>query len=269
MTNRQIYFDSSKNKLPENWTNINSTAYYNRTFWKRCKCEYGTNNPCKGLCDLFNPTLTEKSKWTNGCNESGEYYYKYEPNETTSCNTECAEQCIDECTNDCNCGCKKKTTNKVVSSYIVNDRCTECKDVSIIYRSPNEETDCDNIVELRIPKNGSKQKYLAKYFSPKFVYANRFQCATLPAYNDMPNNQVDNKRQYQFTEATQSALTNRGIKNSIIAKDLISKKKIINDKNGITIPMNVIGRSSYYYFGNFPINTGLVPQDISKTYFGN
>ena len=270
MTSRQMYFDESKNKLPVNWTNNNATAYYNRSFWERCKCEYGTKNPCKEIADIFNPTLTEKSKWTNGCNS--DYYYKYYPDSSYNkkhkkkCDCDCEEDC------DCECGCRKKNNQQYLTSCITNDRCSECKDISIIYRTPNEETDCDNIVELRIPNNGSKEKYLAKYFSPAFVYANRFQCATVPVYNKLPNNQIDNKREVEFTEATQQALTNRGVKNSFIAQQFIDSGKIINEKNAMTIPMNVFGRSSYYYFGNSTnsgnTNTGLVIDDIAKGYFG-
>jgi len=161
-----------------------------------------------------------------------------------------------------------------MKTYITNDRCKDCTDVAVVYRLVNEETDCDNIVELRIPVGGSKERYLAQNFSPEFIYANRYQCATVPIYTPFAaNNVIDNRRQLEFTESDQNALTKRGINNSLYAQQLIDEGKLIHDKQSFQIPMNVIGRSAYYYLGD-QINTGstrtgLMKEDISKFYFRN
>ena len=311
MDKKQVHFDCTKNTLPPNWTNSNASAYYNRAFWKRCKCEYGTHNPCKETADRFNTVSTEPNKWTKGCspcsgqyNKPAAYYYSYNPEDCGDCNRFSGrwpcngkENCHEE-PKENECGCEKskkwnvfnnnpcnkchknkeredienhnKCANEGLKAYVRNS-CGECNDVAIVYRMPNEEKDCDNIVELRIPSGGSKEMYLARYFSPEFIYANRFQCATLPVYNNMHNNIVDNRREEEFTISDQAALTKRGINNAIYANQLIDEGKLIHDKHTFNIPMNVIGRSSYYYLGNGynigSTNTGLVPQDIFKGYF--
>jgi hypothetical protein len=135
----------------------------------------------------------------------------------------------------------------------------------------NDETDCDNIVELKIPIAGSKESYLAKNFSPEFIDANRFQCATLPVYNAIPNNIVDNMREEEFTVSDQAALTKRGINNALFAKQLMEEGKLIHEKHSFIIPMNVCGRTSYYYFGDCAkagsTQTGLTSTDLYKGYF--
>lgn len=250
MDNKQVHFDCTKNTLPQNWTNNNATAYYNREFWKRPPCEYGYKNPSKETADKFNPVTNETNKWTKGCNQRRNL------------------------SNDCNCDTPKKWN-------IINNNCCGytsvpttidpncCNDVSIVYRMVNEEKDCDNIVEFRIPFNGSKEKYLARNFSPEFIYANRFQCATVPVYNQLQNNIIDNNRQEEFTVSDQAALTKRGIKNAFFAKQLIEDGKLIHDKQSINIPMNICGRSCYYYFGDCTGSdiTGLMPQENNKYYF--
>jgi hypothetical protein len=158
-----------------------------------------------------------------------------------------------------------------MTACIVNNNCNNCTDVAIVYRMVNEERDCDNIVELRIPNGGSKEKYMAQRFSPDFVYANRFQCATVPVYNTLNNNSIDNRRQFEFTESDQNALTKRGINNYLTAQKLLAEGKLIHDKQSFTIPMNVAGRSSYAQFGDTlrtgSTITGLANDDLLKTYF--
>lgn len=306
MDKTQVHFDCTKNTLPPNWTNSNATAYYNRAFWKRCKCEYGTHNPCKETADKFNPVATEPSKWTKGCspcssqyNRPHNYYYSYNPEDCGDCNRKCRDE------KDCRCDKSRKWGNVPCDRCHKNrdredrdgrdgrrdredlderDRradeglrtfvkggCGDCNDVAIVYRMPNEERDCDNIVELRIPVGGSKEMYLARNFSPEFIYANRFQCATLPAFNEMHNNIIDNRREVEFTVSDQAALTKRGINNARFAQQLIDEGKLIHERNHFGIQMSAIGKSSYYYFGdgfnNGGTDTGLVQQDIFKAYF--
>lgn len=311
MDKSQVHFDCTKNTLPPNWTNNNATAYYNRAFWKRCKCEYGTHNPCKETADRFNPVPTEPSKWTKGCspcsgyyNRPANYFYSYNPEDCGDCARfsgrwpcngkgnceEKEEKCCDcekkrwgvfnnSSCNRCNkhreredCDVRDKKCDEGLKAY-VRGGCGDCNDVAVVYRMPNEERDCDNIVELRIPIGGSKEMYLAKNFSPEFIYANRFQCATLPAVNEMYNNIIDNRREEEFTPSDQAALTKRGINNALFAQQLIDEGKLIHNRHAFNIPMNVIGRSSYYYLSDgitvASTNTGLAPQDIIKGYFRN
>lgn len=315
MDKTQVHFDCTKNTLPPNWTNSNATAYYNRAFWKRCKCEYGTHNPCKETADKFNPVATEPNKWTKGCspcssqyNRPANYFYSYNPEDCGDCNRFSGRwphngkgNCVEEKDNDCCCEKSKKWNvfnnepcgkchknkdredcddhdehnkrrDEGLRTY-VRGGCGDCNDVAVVYRMPNEERDCDNIVELRIPVGGSKEKYLARNFSPEFIYANRFQCATLPAINEMHNNIVDNRREEEFTVSDQAALTKRGINNALFAQQLIDEGKLIHDRSSFNIPMNVIGRSCYYYLGDGisvgSTATGLTQQDIIKGYFRN
>jgi hypothetical protein len=99
-------------------------------------------------------------------------------------------------------------------------RRNDCQEFPIVYRMVNGELDCDNIVELKIPFGGSKEMYLAK-FSPEFIRANIYQCATVPVYNTLPNNVIDNMRAVEFTLSDQAALTKRGINNHMFAIILV------------------------------------------------
>lgn len=357
--NNNKHFDCLKNTLPDNWTNSNATGYYNRAFWKRCQCEYGTKNICKDTADKWFPTATEPSKWTKGCSPCSDYYqhpanyyYSYNPKD-------CGDPCVpcdpcgskkwknpyDECHphkpcgncnrcrglysegsfccpqnpcgncdkchggNDCgNCGncnrcrnpcspcnpcghcdkcyqhrfcspcnpcgqcdkCRSWSRKGSFKAYVSGSSCNDCMDVAIVYRMPNTETNCDNIVELKIPTGGSKEKYISK-FSPEFIYNNRYQCATCPVYGTGLLNVIDNRREQEFTPSDQAALIKRGINNSLRAQQMIDSGDLINDKHSFQVPMNVIGRSSYYYLGNGvdygSTQTGLMKEDITKSYF--
>lgn len=346
------HFDCLKNKLPDNWTNSNATGYYNRAFWKRCKCEYGTKNPCKETADKWNPVASEPDKWSKGCNPCSGYYnrppayfYSYNPRDCGNCGNcddchkhhdhhgghhgdrhndhhddhhsdhhsdhrdihhdddhddhrehgqhkhkhhydDCCD-CEDKKWNifsnicnkchkryrkeDCKKNCESKASCHPLKSYVYKNGCNDCQDVAIVYRMINNGMDCDNIVELKIPVGGSKEEYLAKHFSPEFIEANKYQCATVPAYNAMQNNVIDNRREEEFTPSDQAALVKRGINNALFAKQLIEEGRLIHEKHEFSIPMNVSGRTSYYYFGdNFTsgsTQTGLAPQDAVKAYF--
>lgn len=328
MSSDNRHFDCLKNKLPDNWVNHNATGYYNRAFWKRCKCEYGTKNPCKETCDKWNTVATEESKWNKGCtpcsnyySKPASYYYTYNPDDCGNCGgcnkckkshdcgncgncnkckpkpcdcDKCRPKCESKCDDDydyckcvkkwnvfsgnCNkCGkkCKREDCqdNRIhpLKSYVYKSGCNDCQDVAIVYRMINSEQDCDNIVELKIPVGGSKEVYLAKNFSPEFIEANRFQCATVPVYNGLDNNVIDNMREVEFTESDQSALTKRGINNYLFAKELMEDGRLIHERHGFNIPMNVCGRTSYYYFGDCATAgstlTGLHQNDKIKAYF--
>lgn len=290
------HFDCLKNTLPPNFTNNMATAYYNRAFWKRCPCEYGPSNPCKELADKWNPVTTETSRWTKGCSPCSSYYngpsrynYTYNPNDCgdrsgrwypvchppqyhdyCGCGNNACNKCFpcSKCQTHCQPGCpchKFQPCEKIpMQSYIVNNRCSDCTDVAIMYRMTNEQYDCDNIVELRIPVGGSKEKYLASRFSPEFMYANRFQCAVAPTYNHMPNNVIDNRRQEEFTPSTQEFLTKRGINNYLKAEKLINDGQLLADKQ--TYQVNSILNERLTSSRVTPI-TGLLKDDIATAYF--
>jgi hypothetical protein len=381
------HFDCLKNKLPCNWTNSNATAYYNRAFWKRCQCEYGTNNPMKKIADRFNPVATEPSRWTSGCshcstyyNEPRNYYFTYNPDNCGNCgNCEgCArfrneiftnegfrneifadeifrdqifrdeifrneifqdevirneilrnevimderfigdrfnnERFRDEIFSDQ--GFRERIfRNEIFRNRIfeterfrqiifrnerfrnvifrperfvpngfvpnrfvpdaLNSRCNECNkctDVGIVFRMTTPERDSDNIVELKLPRGGTKEMYMFERFSPEFVYENRFQCATVPAYSNLHENVIDNRKEHDFTFSDQAALTKRGINNSFFAKRLVAEGKLIHETNSFQVPMNVVGKAPYYYLGNGFFDTGntqtgLSHYEISKGYF--
>jgi hypothetical protein len=317
------HFDCLRNKLPDNWTNNNSTAYYNRAFWKRCKCEYGTINQGKAHADKWFPTETEPSRWTEGCspcspyyNKPHNFYYSYNPDDCGNCGNcgNCNNRCdcgscndckrrLNPCGGECKCkeGCRcerckyvkedchkdndcddkhKKYFHTFVqkgcrgcgnnSCNGCNDGCNGCLDVAIVYRMPFPEQDCDNIVELKIPIGGSKEKYLAEHFSPEFVYANRFQCATVPAFCTGSNNVIDNRKQFEFTYSDEASLTRRGINNSLFAQELVDEGKIIHNSYAFQIPMNKTGGNYSYLatqYNDGGTTTGIVQQDITKGYF--
>ena len=290
--NGNRHFDPERNILPQNWTNSNATKYYNRGFWKRSPCEYGTKNLAKETADKWYPTATEESSWTNGCNprstyydQPHNYYYSYNPND-----------CGDggDCNSNKNCDCNKNNCEHngyhnhghghgygnnncqnsnihELKSYVYNNNCGDCKDVSIVYTIAKPDMDCDNIVELKIPAGGSKEAYLAKYFPPEFIEASRYQCATVTTYNRMPNNAVDNRQMELFTPSDQAALVRRGVKNMAYAKMLLDDGKIQHDLYGYNIPSSVAGNPSYYYMNNGSYNgntnVGLPNQDTIKAYF--
>lgn len=287
------HFDCLKNTLPDNWVNSNATGYYNRAFWKRCKCEYGTSNPCKETADKWNPVATEPSKWTKGCSPASDYYdtdpqflYTYNSEDCGSCHSRpcrCRRKCgcdgdrrkspcdicrkcngCDDSDDEDDCGCSP------LKSYLYNVHGGECQDVAIVYRMIDEEMDCDNIVELKIPVGGSKEVYLARHFSPEFVESNRFQCASVPCFNSYPNNVVDNMRQEEFTESDQRALTQRGIKNALYAKELIKDGKLSYNSYTYSQPSNAATNNNYYYFGgghSNGVNTGLTSHDSRRGLF--
>ena len=144
-------------------------------------------------------------------------------------------------------------------------------DIAIVYRMPYREMNSENIVDLKIPVRGTKEKYLSN-FSPEFIYCNRYQCATSPVYDSGSGNAIDNRRQKEFTPSDQSALTKRGIKNYLFAKQLANENKLGNDTYAFKFPMNVSGRTAYPLLGSqgvyhSPGSPGVQTIDITKGYF--
>ena len=243
-TNR--HFDTTKNKLPDNWTNNNATRYYNREFWKKCKGELGVLSRAKESADKWQPTINEPNKWScegkcGGSHGHGSHGHGSHDHGSHGC------------------GCKG------------NARCDRCRDVVVVYRTVSPNVDCDNIVELRLPEGGSKAKYLAGNFSPEFVHDSRYQCATVPAYDLYRGNQIDNRREFEFTLSSQSALTKRGVANAVLAQRMIDQGQLQADTYGFSVPMNAINKSPYYYLGdgnNYGGElTGLLATDRMTGYF--
>lgn len=233
------HFDCEKNKVPKNFFSSSvKTGHYAYCIWGKNKCEYGPNNPCKENSDKWNICNRCTSKWTTNCNQSPTYHY------------------FDSYTKKCN-SCDEKY-QKIDNECYKNDDYYKnecCKQVSVVFRGGDENIDCDNIVELSLPKGGSKENYMAKHFSPEFVKKNRFQCATVPYINAYQGNIIDNMREEEFTVSDQRALVMRGVREFATAQKLLEDGDIINDKHNYKIPMNVCGRTSYYKFGSCG-NTG-------------
>lgn len=264
MSTQNRHFDCTKNKLPYNFTNENATKYSNRRFWDMAPCQmtktYGcteglTSNATSGPCN---------DKWVKGCNPCDSYYdkpskyfydYKFQscnPNNMTS-------KCGNPCCKPFNPCFKCKTS--------LDDNCCECKNSScchdpiIKYVPADIGLNCDNIVDFKIPPRGTKEKYLAGKFDDTFLYNNRYQCATVPLYNCCDNNIIDNMREEEWTVSDQKALVSRGIKNAEIANRFVE-----NLSSCYYVPMNVVGRPSYYYFGSSRTSTksGLQKQDLGR-----
>jgi hypothetical protein len=279
--NKPRHFDPLKNKLPENWTNSNATKYYNRCWWKKSKCELQQNsyNGC-ATGDKWDPCGQCKSKVSQGCNpcsdfhkEDHKYFYTYNRNNCSCskskenlCNK--CKQCKCKC--KCNghgghgsdCCCNKCTTyNKEYGNQCCDD------DVVIRYVANNSVVSCSNLVELKIPVNGSKARYLAQ-FSDEFIDNNRFQCVIPAVYNNCVGNVIDNRREEEFTESDQRALVNRNIKNKILAERVTTR---IRHKH--SIPSNIAQNGTYYYLGGTgnrqgSNQTGLYgPNVTGKPYF--
>jgi hypothetical protein len=256
------HFDPLKNKLPRNWTNSNATKYYNRCWWKKCKCEIRlntTDNRTTG--DKWDPCGKCESKWTQGCNPCSDYHktdnkYLHTYNRQ---NCGCSES--DPSTQDCAC------KNNYGDSC--GEKCdTGCdEDVVIRYVANNAVVSCNNLVELKIPENGSKARYLAK-FSDEFIDNNRFQCVVPAVYNNCPANVIDNRREEEFTESDQRSLVSRNIRNKFLAERVTTKRK-----HAHSIPSNIAQNGSYYYVGGTgnrsgAVQTGLYGAQVTgKPYF--
>jgi hypothetical protein len=248
--NKPRHFDPLKNKLPENWTNSNATKYYNRCWWKKPKCELQQNsyNGC-ATGDKWDPCGQCKSKWSQGCNpcsdfhkEDHKYFYTYNRN-----NYSCSKNKEDLC------------------NEYGNQCCDD--DVVIRYVANNSVVSCSNLVELKIPVNGSKARYLAQ-FSDEFIDNNRFQCVIPAVYNNCVGNVIDNRREEEFTESDQRALVNRNIKNKFLAERVTTRIR-----HKYSIPSNVAQNGTYYYLGGTgnrqgSNQTGLYgPHVTGKPYF--
>ncbi len=256
INNNNKHFDSSKNTLPDNWINSNANGYYNREYWKRCQYDYGTNNPTKRNADKWYPMATEGNKWTKGCNMIKSEF----PFDQSFTN----HQPYNQINKSLNASSYNQT------QYSQND-IPKTDDIAIVYRMPNREMNCENIVDLKLPVGSTKEQYLSN-FSPEFIYFNRYQCATSPIYDTGSGNAIDNKRQTQFTPSDQTSLTKRGIKNYLLAQQLVNENKLENDKQSFKFPMNVVGRTAYPFRNNqtvyhTPGVQGIATQDITKGYF--
>lgn len=257
MNNRKPrHFDPLRNRLPQNWTNENATKYYNRCWWKKCKCELriNTNDPCCAG-DKWDPCGGCDSKWTQGCNPCSDFHRKDKKFHHTYNHKDCG--CSEAGPNNPDCKCSNNYT----------DECDD--DVVVRFVANNAEISCSNLVELKFPVGGSKERYLAQ-FSEEFVRNNRFQCAIPAVFNDCPGNVIDNRREEEFTESDERALVSRYIRNKFLAERVSTRKK-----HKHSIPSNVASNGTYYYLGG-PGNrsgstqTGLYgPHVTGKSYFAD
>lgn len=260
------HFDPLRNKLPQNWTNSNATKYYNRCWWNKCKCEIRLNecDPCVSG-DKWDPCGTCPSKFTRGCNpcdpihsKDQKYYYTYNRQ-----NCGCSE--ADASVKDCSCK-SDECDNTCGQEY---NNCDNYCDDDIVVRfvANNSVVACNDLVELRVPINGSKERYLKK-FSDEFRYNNRFQCAIPATYNNCPGNVIDNRREEEFTESDQRALVQRNIRNKFLAERVATRRR-----HKHSVPSNIASNGTYYYLGGTGNNqgsnqTGLYgPHITGKSYF--
>jgi hypothetical protein len=178
------HFDGLKNKLPYNLSNENASKYYNQKFWLRPECKYGTINSTKSHADKWDTAANEPSDWTDGC---------------SSCDT------------NTNTHTTYGNSGYDISSEV---RCDRDFDTGIVYRAKKWGSAKNNMVELRVPSGSSKEQYLTKTFSPKFIRDNRYQYV-VPLYSTRHNNFIDNNREEEFTISDQNSLIKRDINNYI------------------------------------------------------
>lgn len=133
--------------------------------------------------------------------------------------------------------------------------------------------DCDNIVEMSLPKGGTKESYLAARFPTSFVRKNKYQCATVPYINEEPNNLIDNMHEQDFTISDQMSLTMRGVKSYETAKLMQKRGEITNNRHNFRIESDACGKTAYYKLGKCndvgSTKTGLLSNDKVKGYFGS
>lgn len=305
MSNQIKHFDCTKNKVPKNFVDTGvRSGFFAQRFWKKCKCTYGVN-PCNKSDTKWQQCEEKNNKWVKGCDDKCSEHNYYDifgkcnqcedctyykscnkcKNPCKPCKKKCNNKCDPNNTNICDCikclciptqrncckpGCKKTCCNQL-KTVVTDSGCGDCRDVAISYRLPKEDEECDNIVEFRVPVNGTKERFLAKNFSPEFARKCKYQYATVPVFNCDKNNLIDNMREVEFTESDQRALTSRGINNALHASQLLRDGKLENKKHCFKIPMNVCGRSSYFWLGGCGDHgstlTGLAPEDASKIFF--
>lgn len=250
------HFDPLRNVLPPNWTNENSTKYYNRCWWKKCKCELKLNTDCYSKADKWDPCGDSESKWSKGCSPCSSHHKL----DTKYHHTYKHENC--GCSETVDCDCKSKTD---YSKYAKYTDCNCDEDVVIRYVANNAEISCSHLVELKFPVDGTKAKYLSQ-FSDEFIENNRFQCAIPAVYNNCPGNVIDNRKEEEFTESDQKALVSRSIRNKILAERVTTRRR-----HKHCIPSNVAFNSTYYYLGDQnrgSTQTGLYGPNITgKPYF--
>lgn len=288
------HFDPCKNKVPCNFFGQSvKTGYYSFCAWKRCKCQYGPNNSCKENSDKWNICNKCTSKWTKGCGKkkNGHYFNSYKGCGGCGDCDDCYNACYDPCRPCSMCGpccdpCKKymgcppgcclpccKPYVQPATSF-VNSDCDDCsQQVAIVFRGGDECMDCDNIVEMSLPKGGTKESYLAARFPTSFVRKNKYQCATVPYINEEPNNLIDNMHEQDFTISDQMSLTMRGVKSYETAKLMQKRGEITNNRHNFRIESDACGKTAYYKLGKCndvgSTKTGLLSNDKVKGYFGS
>ena len=227
--NKPRHFDPLRNKLPENWTNSNATKYYNRCWWKKCKCELQLNsyNGC-ATGDKWDPCGDCKNKWNQGCNPCSDFHkqdkkFFYTYNRKNCGCSESNEGNCNKCKNKKDKGHGKDCCCSKCSAYNkeYGEQCCD-EDVVIRYVANNAVVSCSNLVELKVPVNGSKARYLNQ-FSDEFIDNNRFQCVIPAVYNNCVGNVIDNRREEEFTESDQRALVSRNIRNKFLAERVTTR----------------------------------------------
>ncbi len=288
MSDTNFHFDCLKNKISRGLFNENATKYYNRCFWRKCPCEYGTKSHCQSNADRHDPCGKCPNKWTQGCNSCSryydrpsQYYYTYNNQHCGKCSgtrwCKCKKCTVCDGSRYCKCKkcrshckpcykkpCYKNTLyqkNKSSKKLIIGkNKCGTCTDVAITFRPCFDEKNCDNVVDLHIPRGGTKEKYMAARFSDDFIFANRYQCATVPVFNCCPENVVDNMHEHEWTESTQKALVARKINNERTAR-----RFIVNKSKCHYIPMDKSGGTSYYKYTahhSASYRSGLVKEEL-------
>ena len=244
--NRTRHFDPLRNKLPPNWTNKSATDYSNRCWWKKCKCELRIN-PCDDCTtgDKWDPCGTCESKWTKGCNPCSDFHKADKKYFYTYNRKNCG--CSEKDPNDKDCSCKSYKSygsySYDKSDYKPHEDCGCDEDVVIRFVANNAAVACDDLVELRFPPGGTKERYAAQ-FSEEFINNNRFQCVIPAVYNNCPNNVIDNRREEEFTVSDQKALVSRNIRNRILAERVTTRRR-----HKHSIPMSTAQNGTYYYIG--------------------
>lgn len=100
--------------------------------------------------------------------------------------------------------------------------------------------DCNNIIEIKIPKNSSKSFFIGKKLSKKFINKSKYRCIDDEEYIFDENVIIENMRKKDYLPSIQALLIHNGIK-TVEDADRLSTRY----KNRHHCPHDLYGKVNY------------------------
>tara|TARA_Y100000780_G_C13562669_1_gene369701 strand:+ start:126 stop:734 length:609 start_codon:yes stop_codon:yes gene_type:complete len=100
--------------------------------------------------------------------------------------------------------------------------------------------DCNNIIEVKIPKNSSKRVFIGNKLSKKFINKSKYRCVDNEEYSFDENVIIENMRKIDYTPSVQALLIHNGIKTVADAERLSTRYK-----NRHHCPHDLYGKTNY------------------------